>query len=299
MLSSQAQNVIAMLRAFPRKPVSRENVPKMRHYLDAGSVAAPEGAEFRAIDVGGIPAVWVRYGEVDSSRRLLYLHGGAYAAGSRRTHGSLAAHLSRAAGCAVLLTEYRLAPENPFPAAVEDAVAALQWIEANGPAGKAPAKGVFVAGDSAGGALTFSALVSARDAGRSLPKAAVTLSAWTDLAATGDSLRTRADADPWFSAQTMAPLIDLYLAGAPATHPLASPLYAKLNGLPPLLMHVGDAEILLDDTLRVAERAKAAGVDVTLEVFPELFHVFHLYAGLVPEATEAVARIGDFLRRHG
>lgn len=287
-----------MLRAIPRKPVTPERIGRFRQFFESTALAPPEGTSVEHIMAGTVPAVWIRNGDADPRRRLLYLHGGAYLAGSSRTHACLAAHLSRAARVSVLVPEYRLAPEHPFPAAVDDCLATFRWMRTHGPAAPGEARHLYVAGDSAGGGLTFATLLSTRDAREPMPDAAVTLSAWTDLTGSGDSMKTRAAADPFIWPEGMTPCAELYLAGKEATSPLASPLNADLRGLCPLLMQVGDAEILLDDTLRTARSAEEADVSVEVRVFPELFHVFQMYAGAMPEATEAVDEIAGFLGRH-
>jgi epsilon-lactone hydrolase len=238
-----------------------------------------------------VPAEWVVAAGADSDRVLLYLHGGAYQIGSPATHRHMVALLSGAAGARVLSVDYRLAPEHPFPAALDDAVTAYRWLLATG-----TDRGVLaLAGDSAGGGLALATLVALRDAGEAMPAAAVVLSPWTDLALTGESLRTRADADVLIKPGGMAETAEAYLAGQDPRHPYASPLYADLHGLPPLLIHVGDAEVILDDSTRLAARARDHGVDVTLEVWDEMPHVWHAFAGLLPEADQAIERIGGWL----
>jgi acetyl esterase/lipase len=179
----------------------------------------------------------------------------------------------------VLLIAYRLAPENPFPAAVEDTLAAYRWLLRSG----VRAQHIVVAGDSAGGGLTAAMLTALRVAGDPLPAGAVLLSPWTGLAATGESIRTRADIDPWLTQQRLGAMAQLYLAGKNPRNPLASPLYADLRGLPPLLIQVGNDEILLDDATRLAERAETAGVSVSLEVWDNMWHVFQAFASEIPE----------------
>ena len=234
---------------------------------------------------------------VDPASRLLYFHGGGYVLGSLDSYRNLAARIGAAAGCAVLAVDYRLAPEHPFPAAVEDGLAALRWLRVNGPQGPAPAVNCFVDGDSAGGGLALAVLIAARDANESLPDAVVTVSAWTDLVGTGVSLVSRREVDPMADQQRLDLEAALYLQGADPRTPLASPLYADLHGLPPLLLQAGDAEVLLDDTTRVAEKARAAGMEVMLEIWPEMIHVWQSFAGILPEGRRAIARIGQFLRR--
>lgn len=251
------------------------------------------------VDAGGVRAEWVVADDAAPDRRLLYLHGGGYVICRPATHRDLAGRLSKAAQVAVLVLDYRLAPEHPYPAAVDDALAGLRWIGGNGPDGPTPASATFVAGDSAGGGLTLATLIGARDGSVRMPDAAVTLSAWADLACTGNTMLTRAAVDPMVTAAVLQRMLREYLQGGNPAQPLASPLYADLRGLPPLLMQVGDAEVLLDDTLGVAEKAKAAGVDVTLEVYPEMIHVFQLFAPVLPEEQQAIDRIGAFLKQAG
>jgi acetyl esterase/lipase len=225
---------------------------------------------------------------------LLYLHGGAYQIGSPATLRRMIALISAAAQSRVLSVDYRLAPEHPFPAAVEDALTAYRFLLH----GCADPAAIAIAGDSAGGGLALAALVALRDAGDPLPAAVVVMSPWTDLALTGESLRTRADVDVMIKPSGMTETATTYLAGADPRHPYASPLYADLHGLPPILIHVGDAEVVLDDSTRFAAKARAAGVDVTIEVWPEMPHVWHAWAGLLPEADKAIERIGSWLRAH-
>ena len=243
------------------------------------------------VDAGGVPGEWIVAPNAAPDRAILYLHGGGYVMGSVNTHRAMIARISRAAQARVLAINYRLAPEHPFPAAVDDATAAYRWLVKEG---YQPSK-LVIAGDSAGGGLTFAALVALRDARTPLPAAAVPISPWNDLAGTGASIKSRAGVDPMVGRQGLAPMARQYAGSADLKTPLLSPLYADLQGLPPLLIHVGDAEVLLDDSTRIAERAKAAGVDVTLEVWPEMIHVWHVFAKLLPEGQQAIDRIGEFV----
>jgi epsilon-lactone hydrolase len=294
MASAELQTVIEQLRTNPIDPQASLEV------LRSAFPAAPalEGTTATPVDAGGLPAEWVMADHAAADQRLLYLHGGGYVICSPATHRDLAGRISKAAGVAVLVLDYRLAPEHPYPAAVDDALAALRWMHDYGPKGAAPARATFVAGDSAGGGLTLATLIAARDAGVRLPNAAVALSAWTDLACTGNTMRTRADVDPMVTEAVLSRMVQDYLQGGEARQPLASPLYADLRGLPPILMQVGDAEVLLDDTTRVADKAKAAGVDVTMEIYPEMIHIFQLFAPMLPEGQQAIERIGAFIRAH-
>jgi epsilon-lactone hydrolase len=201
-------------------------------------------------------------------------------------------HIAKAAGIRALNVDYRLAPEHPHPAAVEDSVTAYRWLldQALRP------EHLAIAGDSAGGGLTIATLVALRDRGLPLPAAAVPISPWVDLEGTGATMATKADVDLLVSAEVIKSMADSFLAGQDARDPLAAPLHAELSGLPPMYIQVGDDETLLDDSRRIAERARGAGVDVRLDVFPEMQHVFQMTAGNVPEADDAIARIGAYLR---
>ena len=274
-----------------------EDVEEARQGFE--DMAFPLSPEFSAtsVDANGVAAEWVSAPNADPERRVLYLHGGGYVTGSINTHRELAGRLSNASGCVLMVIDYRMAPEHPFPAAVEDAQTALRFMRENGPNGRVDAEAIFVAGDSAGGGLALSTLIAARDAGEPMPDAAVTLSAWTDLANTAETIKTRVAVDPLVSLSTLDLMADRYLNGADAKTPLASPLFADLTDLPPLLMQVGDAEIILDDTTRFAQKARDAGVDVTERIWPEMCHIFPLFAPAIPEGQQGVDEIGEFLRQ--
>ncbi|MHB0954985.1 MAG: alpha/beta hydrolase fold domain-containing protein [Pirellulaceae bacterium] len=242
-----------------------------------------------------IPCEWVLAPGADPDIRLLYLHGGGFVSGSGGFYLPLAAHLSAAARCAVLLPDYRLAPEHRFPAAVTDCVRAHQWLIANGPTGPAPSRATFIAGDSAGGNLTLATLLALRDRRHPLPVAGIALSPTTDLTLASESLRTVSD--PIISASTMSVFRDYYLGQAEdAGNPLASPLFGDYRGLPPLLIQVGEHEMLRDDSVRVARKARADGIPVKLEIWPGMFHVFQSHEPLLPEGREAIDHIADFMR---
>jgi acetyl esterase/lipase len=259
-------------------------------------------AEPRRLDVGGVPCEWLLAKGADPDRRLLYIHGGGWTAGGLDSHRPLSARISAATGCAVLAVDYRLAPEHPFPAGLDDCIATYRWLRENGPNGAAPARSLFVAGDSAGGNLTLVLLLASKQRGLPLPNAAVPISPATDFLGQGESWRTREEREPIIrgGADGIRMLSQVYLQGrAKPEDPLASPLYGDFRGLPPLLFHVGDAEVLLDDSTRAAEKAKQAAVDVTLEVWPDMPHVWHAFAPFLPEASQAIERIGAFVRKHG
>lgn len=290
------QAVIDLLAAGRAEAATRAEptLAELRAVLDALGDVYPMPADVRTTEVvaGGVPAVWLEPPEARSDRVLLYLHGGGYQTGSRRSHGELAARLGRAASMRVLLPDYRLAPEHPFPAAVDDAVAVWHWLRRDQ---GLPASSMAVAGDSAGGGLAAALLVALRDAGDELPGAAVLLSPWADLTCSSASMSGRAGEDPVLTRERLGAMAADYLDGTDARHPLASPLFAPLGGLPPMLIQVGTAEILLDDARGLAQAAAAAGVDVEADEGEGLPHVYQIMSG-TPEAEEASIRIGEFLR---
>ena len=252
----------------------------------------PPDVRYEPVDAGGVAAEWTVAPGADADRTLVYLHGGAYVAGGIGTHRALATELSRVAGLRVLNVDYRLAPEHPHPAAVDDAATVARFLWKQGCAPEQTA----IAGDSAGGGLTIATLVALREAGDALPGAAACLSPWTDLTLSRGSLRSRAGEDPMVREASLAASRDAYVAGGDARAPTVSPLFADLAGLPPLLVQVGTAEILLDDATELAASAERAGVDVTLEVWDDMIHVFQAFFSLLPEGREAIARIAAFLR---
>jgi monoterpene epsilon-lactone hydrolase len=277
-----------------RKSLSREKTLKeRRREIDrTGKLAG----RFVKVDVepvlaGGVSAEWVCPPGSLEERAIFYLHGGAYTIGSLESHRGLAGRIARASGICALTLDYRLAPEHPYPAAVEDATAAYRWLLETG----VPSENIVIAGDSAGGGLTVATTLSLRDAGDPTPAAAVLLSPWTDLAGTGDSITRLAAVDPMLSWERLQPSVDDYAGANNPQLPLVSPLYADLHGLPPLLIHVGSYEILLDDSTRLEANAREAGVEVTLREWPGMWHVWHSWAGLVPEGQQAIDEIGAFI----
>jgi acetyl esterase/lipase len=263
-----------------------------RAIMDSFSRDPSGGTTVRPVDAGGVPGEWVVAPEADADRVILYLHGGGYCMGSPSTHRSLVAALSAQAKARVLSLDYRLAPEHPYPAAVDDAVAAYRWLLAAG----VPAARIAISGDSAGGGLTLATLLRLRDEGDALPAAGVPLSAWSDLEGTGETMKSNAGVDRMIRPDRLKETADLYANGGDMQQPHMSPLHGDYSGIPPVLMQVGGAEVLLDDSTRVAERAKTAGVDVTLEVWDDMPHVFQAFTGLLPEADEAIIKIGQFLK---
>jgi acetyl esterase/lipase len=259
----------------------------------------PANTAIRCIrsEIDGISSEWVLAEGADPHLRMLYLHGGGYVSGSSAFYLAMAGHISVSAQCAILLPDYRLAPEHPFPAAIEDCIRAHEWLSRLGPAGPAPAKATFIAGDSAGGGLTLATLLALRDRQLPLPKAGITLSAFADLTLTGESLRSQEEFDPIMSPKCLPEFVNLYLGEADPRNPLASPVFGNYTGIPPLLIQVGEHEIIRDDSVQLAANARAAGVNVTLEVWEGMFHVFQSHEPLLPEGREAIEHIAAFIRR--
>ena len=276
---------------------SHDSVAAARAGWEATAARFPPASDlvFTPADANGVPVEWVAAPNADPDRVVLYFHGGGYVMGSIPSYRELAGRLSRASAARVLLVDYRLAPEHPFPAAVDDVVTVCRWL-----AGRfGGLRRVVFGGDSAGGGLTLAALVSLRDAREGLPAAAFCISASTDLAKTGDSIRARAHLDPIIQLPSTVAHAKRYLGeNGDATNPLASPLYAPMHGLPPLMIMVGTHEMLYDDSTRVADKARLAGVDVTLEVAEEMVHIWPFFAAILPEGREAIERIGAFVGKH-
>jgi len=239
-----------------------------------------------------VPAAWFWTENSVADRVVLYFHGGAYCLGSRDTHAGIAGRIAKAARARCFMPNYRLAPENPHPAAVEDATGAYRWLLEQG---YRPGN-IVVAGDSAGGGLTLATLVSLRDRGEPLPAAAACISPWADLEGTGDSMETNADADPIITMDDVERYATWFIGDGDRRDPLAAPLHADLHGLPPVLIQVGGNEALLDDARRVADKLENAGGRGELEVWDDMFHVWHFFAPILDEATEALERIGAFVR---
>jgi monoterpene epsilon-lactone hydrolase len=268
--------------------------PQARENFEAMFAAFPIAADvtFEATTLGGVPARWSKTPGASQTRVLFYLHGGGYLLGSSLAYRSLFSELARAAGNARgLALDYRLAPENPFPAAVDDAVSGYRALLSQG---IAPGS-IAIAGDSAGGGLTVAMLVAARDAGLPMPAAAVAISPWVDMEGTGGSMSSKAADDPSLNREVILGMASAYLNGASPRAPLASPLYANLAGLPPLLIQVGSSEVLLDDATRLAARAGEANVAVQLEVWPRMPHVWHGFASMLSEGRDAIAGAGAFV----
>src|SRR5258705_2631613 len=274
MASAELGILVEMLRARPI--VGDVSIEEMRQGMAAmiGSAQVPAGRVREPLEVNGVPAEWVSARGAAADRAVLYLHGGGYVLGSIGTHRELAARISAASGARCLVIDYRMGPEHRFPAAVDDAVSTYRWLL---DAGYAPER-LAIAGDSAGGGLTMATLIALRDQKLPLPATGVCLSPWVDLAGEGESMTTKEAVDPMVTRGPLLALAKHYLGGADAKTPLASPLWADLRGLPPLLIHVGTSETLLDDSTRLAERARKAGVEADLEAWTEMIHVWHALA---------------------
>lgn len=292
MSKEQLRPIVELLRARARKIPSSI----IEHRKDFDAFAAPfavaDGVVRACVNVGHVGAEWITPSNVDAKTVLYYLHGGGYIIGSIDTHLGLIARLARAAEARAFAINYRLAPENPHPAAVEDALAGYRWLLAHG----VDHKHLVVAGDSAGGGLVLSTLVAVRDAALPLPACAVCMSPWTDLACTGDSMRRLATSDPVIQKTGAQLYAQWFLGGAPPTDPLASPLYADVHGLPPILIQVGACEVLLDDSTRMAARLRESGVEVRLDIWDDMVHVWQFFAGQLEEGQQAVDAAGQFVR---
>jgi acetyl esterase/lipase len=293
MASPQSEAIRQMLRE--QKEAAKKGSPSIeeqRRQLDyLGSFSPVESdVTVEKTRIAGVRGEWISAPNARKDRVLFYLHGGAYCLGSCDSHRGLASRLARACESRALVIEYRLAPEHPFPAALEDSTAVYRELIRSG----VRPENMVIGGDSAGGGLTMATLLTLRDEGDPLPASAVLLSPWTDLEGTGESMKTRADVEPWLDPEKSHQVAKLYLRDLDPRHPLVSPIYADLRGLPPMLVHVGNDECLLDDSVRLVERAKEAGVETEFKIWDEMWHVFHGFP--IPEARQAIEEIGAFVR---
>lgn len=289
MPSQEFENLVQMFRA--QRTDAAPTIPDLRTGFDMLGQMMPtaEGVTIEEIRLGGLPADRLTTTDADTKRVLLYLHGGGYCIGTRASHRPIASALAKAIGIVVLLPEYRLAPEAPFPAAVNDARIAYEALTKD-----VPPQRVAVAGESAGGGLTLALLISLRDAGLPLPAAAAVISPWCDLTGLGDVTQEQLDTD-FLTPEVLEFFRDNYAKPDDCSQALCSPATADLTGLPPLLVQTGEREILLDQDRRLASQAKDCGVDVTLEVEPGMFHAWPLFT-VLPEAQASTARLASFLR---
>lgn len=284
--SLREELLIGLIRAqFAR----REPVEKSRATLDALSELAPGLADWERLEVAGMQAAWVRPKDRSGRGVVLYLHGGAYGVGSIRSHRAMLERLADASGAALLAIEYRLAPEHPCPAAIEDVVAAWRWLLE-----RVPPESVVLAGDSAGGGLVLTGLMAARDAGLPMPAGGVCISPWTDLTLSGASHRDNAPFD--YLGESDIPGFAARYAGAlPLDDPRVSPVFGDLTGLPPLLIQAGGAEVLLDDARMIAAAARRDGVRVQLDIWPGQVHVWHGFARVFPAGQRAIEAVGEWI----
>ncbi len=282
----------AKLASQPRSPDYRQR----RRDIDARGLAygLPADVKVEPVTANGVRAEWTVVPRSAPDAALLYLHGGGYVIGSLDSHRHLVAEAGRAAGCWALALDYRLAPEHPFPAPVEDAVAGYRWLLDRG---MKPGR-IALAGDSAGGGLVVAAMVAIRDAGLPQPGCGWCISPWVDMEAKGETMTSRAAADPTVQREGILDMARLYLGGADPRSPLAAPIYADLKGLAPLLIQVGACETLLDDALALAKVAGAADVRADLQIWPEMIHVWHLFHPELDAGRRATREGAAFVRAH-
>jgi acetyl esterase/lipase len=293
-LSLNARVVRAGVRIVSKRTLSADSsVEAARGHLNAlGRLVPrpPRNTETIAVEAGGVKADYIATAASRRDRHILYLHGGSYIAGCPGLYRDLTWRLATLCRARVLCIDYRLAPEDPFPAALNDSVAAYRWLLAQG----VDPRYIILMGDSAGGGLVLATMLRLRDEGVELPAAAVVLSPWTDLALTGESFRLNAVIDPMIPVELAPRVVELCLAGTDPRHPYASPLYGELTGLPPTLILVGSDEVLRDDAVRMADKMRIAGCSVEIEVWQHMWHAWQMLMRVMPEARAAIARIATF-----
>lgn len=274
--------------------VAKVDVRKIRRLWNflGGMMITAFGVKIARDEINGLYAEWLTPKDSMDGKLLLYLHGGAYVVGGCDMYRQMVSHMARAGRIQALLPEYRLSPEHKYPAAIDDAVGIYRTLLQQG----IKPESIIFAGDSAGGGLAVATLLTLRDAGDPLPAAAVLLSPFLDVSGSGESMQTRAMQDPWFHAEDISTIADYYCAAEQRREPLVSPVFADVGGLPPLYIQVGDDEILLSDSERIAQKIKVAGGEVELEVWPEMWHVFQMFIGKMPESGRAIRKIGDYVR---
>ena len=302
MVSWQTRMVNGFLRLAVKRRLAAQTLDAEQAVAARGRLAKmaarnrlPANVTIEPVDAGGVPAEWVSTtGLRVPGKTLLYLHGGGYTVGTPELYRVFTWRLAEAACCRVLAIDYRLAPEHPYPAAVEDAVASYRWLLDQGHSGH----DLAVAGDSAGGNLVLVLLQRLREEGLPMPASALCYSPWTDLTGSGASVILNARRDPMLPGHRLRDAAELYAPGADHRDPLISPLFADLHGMPPLSIHVGSTEVLLDDSTRLADRARSAGVSVDLNIWPAQPHVFPVLARLLPEGRQALHMSGRHLLAH-
>ena len=285
---------IAAIRTLIASRPRATEVPQMRKDYDARGLAygLPSDVKVEKVSANGVPSEWTSTPGADANKVILFLHGGGYVIGSLDSHRHLVAEAGRAAGTRTLAIDYRMAPEHPFPAAVEDTVAAYRFLLASGIA----ARNIVIAGDSAGGGLVVGGILAIRDVGLPLPGCAWCISPWVDMEALGASFTDRAATDPTVQGPTIKFMAETYMAGGNPRHPHAAPIYGDLRGLPPMLIQVGACETLLDDSIQLARVAGMADVPVDLQIWPEMIHVWHSYHPILSAGKRAIAAGGSFIR---
>ncbi len=292
-MSLRASFVSFVLRRTIKKQMATFDDPaEVRDQANRPSGKVPAEVVRDVVDANGVTAEWVSWPGCERDKVLLYFHGGGYVFGGPDSHRNIAWRLSREVGVRVLVVDYRLAPENVFPAAVEDATASYRWLLDQG----IEAERIAVAGDSAGGGLAVSLMVNLKNLGLPLPKVAALLSPWVDLAMTGESAERNAEADAMISPAAITKFATAYLGESDPKAPLASPIYADLAGLPPTYVVVGSTEVLLSDSETLVEKIKSAGGQADIKIWPKMPHVFPILAGTIPEAGKAIEDIGEFVR---
>ena len=291
MISPEAKKLFEYLRSVETVPAG--TIEEQRAGFDASvaKVPLPEGVSIAPASGPGFAGAWFRPEGAAKGRALLYLHGGGFVLGSTVSHRPILTRLASAAGIDILALDYRMPPEHPYPAALDDAMAGYRWLLAEGYA----ADQIAVAGDSAGGQLTLSLMLRAKAEGLPRPACAVMISGWLDLSLTGDSIMRNQPADPLMTREMVRPMAEAYMGDIALDDVRASPVFGDLAGLPPVYLQTSTADILEDDSHLFATRAKAAGVDVELDRWPGMIHVWHAFAHIIPEAREAFAKIGAYL----
>lgn len=297
MPSKKSEELNTLYRSWAAALASNPAMPldQLRLLFDHwGDVTAePGGVDYSETDAGGVPAMWAAPKGCAADRVILCMHGGGFVVASMYTHRKVYGHLAKAIGCRALILDYRRAPEHVHPAQVEDATTAYAWLLGQG----IKPGHIALTGDSAGGALAVTTLLRLRERGLPMPAATMPLSPWVDMEITGNSMTTNRERDVLVQKEIVEGMAATFLGeSGNRKDPLANPLYADLRGLPPMYIQLGGDETLLDDSSRLAERAREAGVDVRLDVFPQLQHVFHFSAGRAPEADAAIRKLTEWVR---
>jgi monoterpene epsilon-lactone hydrolase len=294
MLSIQSYFIKKAIRVSAKKAVGKDMEEKRRMLEKVAIKLAklPKDCKVEPLHIEGLYAEWISTDKSMHDKVILYLHGGAYEFCSANTHRPLAAGIANAAGVKALLVEYRLAPEHPFPAAIEDAVTAYRWLLNQG----YKSKDIIFAGDSSGGGLSIATTLVLRDQNEPLPAAVICLSPWVDLTSSGESYARNSRVDPYLNLEGVRESAQLYVGDEPLDHPLISPVFADLMGLPPMFIQVGSLEILQSDAEMLALQTRKAGGKVTIKVWPGMWHVWQLSGNKLPEAKKAINEIGDFVK---